>query len=180
MGTLADFDLRHLIADFSCAHLLVLGIADGRSLAEALRHDFTRILAVEPAHPIALEAALRHASEPRLTVIHEPVERGLERALGELPKQSPALFWLDLPPLERQLRTIAAGRDIGRDILIIDDLNLHEDGDYEEEPADDAKRPRDRGRKSGLIDGFLAGSHELQRFRRRGGYLMALPAGGGK
>ena len=154
MGMLGDFDLRHLITDFGCFHLVMLGVGDGRSPADALRFDFKEILAVEPNHRRALEVAIRHAAEPRLEVLHERAEKGLRQALSQLPPAAPVLFWLALPQLESQLRLITGLRQIERDIFIIDDLNALEDG---------------------CAETLLGPTHELQRFSHGSGTLLALP-----
>lgn len=183
MGALTDFDLRHLITDYGCLVLVETGIGKGQATDEAAELDFLQIFAIEPQHKRALDVALRHAANHKVTVVHAKIERGLAEALDEINIEHPALFWLashqpgkdGRPKLEDQLRQIAASRDIRRDIFLVDELRLYEDGVYDEGPCPDENRPLPEFRGLAFFETLLGQTHEIQRSRRRGGYLCAFP-----
>jgi hypothetical protein len=196
MGVLADFDLSGLIADYGCRHLVETGTGVGRGVDEALKHDFRQIFSIEIMHKLALEVALRHSAEHRVTIIHGKSEKGLLEALAEIPPAEPALFWLDAHypgadfrlatydseknhdirlPLERELRLLAANRDIGGDVILIDDLRIYEDADYDEGPCPDHSLPAPEFRHLRFVDEILGKTHRIERSTRRTGYLCAYP-----
>ena len=183
MGALTDFDLRHLITDYGCRVLVETGIGKGQGTDEAATLEFQQIFAIEPQHKPALDLALRHAADHRITVIHGRIERGLEEVLDEIAPDAPVLFWLDAhqpgkdrqPRLELQMRQIAGRRDISRDVFLIDDLRIYEDGAYDDGPCPDSQLPPPGQRSLRFLEEMLAGSHEIQRSRRRAGYLCAYP-----
>jgi hypothetical protein len=183
MGALTDFDLRHLITDYGCRVLVETGIGKGQATDEAAELDFLQIFAIEPQHKRALDVALRHAANHKITVIHAKIERGLAEALAEISSDHPVLFWLAAhqpggdgrPKLEDQLRQIGAARDIRHDIILVDELRLYEDGAYDEGPCPDGTRPLPEFRQLAFIETVLGQTHDIQRSRRRGGYLCAFP-----
>lgn len=139
MATLADFNLNGLKTDFALRHLVGVGIGDGGWVDLAAGLGFDHVHAIESQHKLALQTALRHSARQDITVIHARGEKGLAEALAEIPAAAPALFWLDLDydgadprqqaepdaRLERELRLIAGARDMGRDVLLVDDLSLY-------------------------------------------------------
>lgn len=183
MGLLTDFDLRHLITDFGCRVLIETGIGKGLGTDEAAGLDFLQIFAIEPKHALALPVAIRHAANHKVTVIHARIERGLDEAFAEILPGQPALFWMNghqpgadgRPRLEQQLRLIAARRQIAGDVFLINDWRIYEDGAYDEGPVPEQQRALPDLRRIDFIEEILAATHELQRSRRRTGYLCAYP-----
>ena len=187
MGVLSDFDLRHLITDFDCELLVEAGSGEGLGVDAAAPLDFKQIFAIEPQHTAALATALRHAANHKVTVIHAKIASGLKEVLSEMPADRPAIFWLAAhhpgadgrPQLEAQLRLIAERRDIGRDVILIDHLRLYEDGVYDEGPFPEPHKPRAEFRHLRFLEPLLGHSHQIERSRRRTGYLCAYPRAAG-
>ena len=116
MGALSDFDLAALIAAYGGRYLVETGAGKGDGVEEALRHDFLQVYAIESAHKLALDVALRHSENHKLTVIHARSEKGLREALEEMEPGLPAIFWLKDP---QELRVLASLRDLSRDVFLI-------------------------------------------------------------
>jgi hypothetical protein len=196
MGVLADFDLERLIADRGCRYLVETGTGAGRGVEFAARHDFIQIYSIEIMHKLALDVALRFAADPKVTIIHGKSERGIKEALAEIPAQAPVIFWLDAHypgadfrlaaydaeknhdvrlPLERELRLVAQLRDISRDVFLIDDLRIYEDGPYDEGACPAVSLPAPELRHLRFVDDILGPTHLIERLYRRTGYLCAYP-----
>jgi hypothetical protein len=183
MGLLTDFDLRHLITDYGCRILVETGTGAGKGVDEAAELDFLQIFSIEPQHKSALQVALRHAANHKVTIVHAKIAPGLNEVLDEMADGESAIFWMDAhhpgadgrPPLESQLRLICGRRDVSRDIFLIDDLRLYENGIYDEGPCLEQSRPSREFRDLGYIDALFGKTHEIQRSLRRTGYLCVYP-----
>ncbi len=196
MGVLSDFDLDRLIREYGCRYLIETGTGLGKSLEYAAASDFDQVFSIEIMHKLALEAALRFAKNHKVTVIHGKSERGLKEALEEIPPEAPVIYWLDAHfpgadfrlasykdekneavrlPLERELRLLAGLRDISRDVFLIDDLRIYEDGTYDEGPCPADHRPAEEFRHTRFVDEVLGATHGIERLFRRTGYLCAYP-----
>lgn len=196
MGVLSDFDLAGLISEYGCRFLIETGTGLGKSVDFAAEHKFDQIYSIEIMHALALQAGLRFAKNPMITIIHGKSEKGLREALEEIPQEAPVIYWLDAHfpgadfrlaayrdekneivrlPLERELRLLAELRDISRDVFLIDDLRIYEDGSFEEGPCPADHRPAPEYRHTHFVDEILGATHRFERSMRRTGYLCAYP-----
>ena len=196
MGVLADFDLSQLIADYGCRYLVETGTGIGRGVEEAVKHDFLQVYSIEIMHNLALDVALRFADNPLVTIIHGKSEKGLQEVLEEIDPDTPAIFWLDAHypgadfrmasydsernhdlrlPLEREMRLLAASRDISRDIFLIDDLRIYEDAAYDEGNCKPDQLPAPEFRHVRFVDELLGKTHRIERSLKRTGYICAYP-----
>ncbi len=196
MGVLSDFDLAGLIGQYGCRYLIETGTDLGKGVDFAAQYPFDQIYSIEAKHALALQAGLRFAKNPSITIIHGKNERGLREALEEIPAEAPVIYWLDghspgvaLPaganleekteefrlPLERELRLLAGLRDISRDVFLIDDLRLYEDGAFEDGPCPAEHRLAPEYRHTRFVDDLLGATHRVARTLRRTGYLCAYP-----
>lgn len=104
----------------------------------------------------------------------------------------PTLWWLDahlqdvygMPvdafhplPLEQELRIIAEGRDISKDVFLIDDLRIYEDFPNKPWDPEDRKRYASWNTQEGgaFIDEILSKTHRVSRLFIDDGYVVALP-----
>jgi hypothetical protein len=191
MGILADFNLTALIDDYGCAYLVETGTGSGLGVEEASKHAFQQVFSIDSNHKAALDVALRFAANPMITIIHARIEKGLIDALSEIPRDDGVIFWLDahapgpefrsehsaalILPLERQLRLLAERRDLSRDIILIDDLRLYEDGAYEDGAAALSCLPAPAYRHVRFVEALLGDTHRIERSLRRTGTLSAFP-----
>lgn len=196
MGLLIDFDLGQLIAKYGCRTFVETGTGKGAGIEYAAKCDFDHLYSIEIVHGLALEVALRFAKDHRITIIHGKSERGLKEALEEVPAADSVLFWLDARfpgadyglkpydaekneslrlPVQSELRVLAGLRDLSRDVILINELRLYEDGDYEAGPAPADRRPSPALRNLNIVDELLGGTHRIERRYRQSGCLCAYP-----
>jgi hypothetical protein len=186
VGVLSDFDLARMIADFGCRFLIETGTGEGVDIEFAKNFPFEHVYSIEKSLTLAIKVAFRNAQNQRMTIIHGRSERGIKDALEEIPQDAPVIFWLDtqptfdhdLPPspLERELRLISRLRDTSRDIFIVDDLRLYEDGAFEEGPCPVDQVAPPPFRDLHFVEDILGATHQVSRLTQRTGYLCAFPA----
>jgi hypothetical protein len=152
MGALTDFALE----DFPCNVFFETGTGRGMSLAYALNGGFKRLYSVEvdPATYKAFTLRLRLLLRLRgASLILGESTAALERHLPRIDRNDRILFFLDAHypgevmrqfagyksesdkdrrlPLERELEIIARHRANCRDVIIIDDLRIYENGPFQ-------------------------------------------------
>ncbi len=185
MGELSDFQLDRLIADYGCRFLIETGTGEGVDIEFAGTFPFEHVYSIEKSHKLAITVAFRNAMNQKMTIIHGHAERGLKMVLEEIPLEVPVMFWLDThptfedaqpsSPLERELRVIAGLRDTARDIFIVDDLRLYEDGAFEDGPCPPDLAAPSAFRDLHFVEDILGATHQVNRLVRRTGYLCAFP-----
>lgn len=198
MGTLRQFSLQPLMESFGCRTLFETGTSAGDGVAYASYFTFEEIWSVEIVEGLAQRARQRFAGDARVRILHSSSEDALMRILPSLSPSRPILFWLDAHfpgaddglagykdeadvdrrlPLQRELDIIAALRPQGRDVVLIDDLRIYEEGDYEQGPLPDWAQtlPPDRRNLDFLAASRWAVTHELKRSLKHTGYLMMVP-----
>ena len=198
MGQLSAFDLDAAIEDGGLVNYVETGTGEGISLAYA-QHKFKDL------HSIDIDADLIQAALNRFQgdgSIHLYV--GLSRdmlpvVLGELSIE-PTLFFLDAHfpgadfhkityeesmaryqedafPLVEELKIITSGRNTSRDVFIIDDFSLYEDGDWEAYAWQYKELQGELGlaTNSNEIYPILSDTHVFSIYTAHQGYLVAVP-----
>ena len=150
MGTLTRFD----IGVYDCDVFFETGTGTGTSLAYALESgSFNKLFSVEVHKGTAERAASRFRSHTNVKIINSDSISALRACLPEVTRESRILFFLDahfpgevdrsfagyksaVPtkmklPLPEELEVIAEIRPTSRDVIIIDDLRIYEDGPFE-------------------------------------------------
>ena len=113
MGLPQDFDFSRQ----NCQILVEVGGGGGRGVEAALKHGLQAIFCIEAKHAAALDVALRHADNHKVTVIHARAEKGLKEALEEIPPGIPVLFWLDS---EATRAWLAGNRELKGDTVLVE------------------------------------------------------------
>ncbi|MDR3441306.1 hypothetical protein [Telmatospirillum sp.] len=179
MGTLSDFNLTRMIADFGSRFLVETGTGSGKDAEFAADFAFEQVYSIEESQKRAIKVAFHNARRRNLTVLHSRNERGLKDVLNEIPIDAPVIYWLDSHPsphdLECDLRLIATLRNIARDIFLIDDLRTYEAGDYDDGPASIDEMVPPARRNLAFVDEILGQTHLVNRLSQRTGYLCAFP-----
>ena len=198
MGTLRFFNLQPLMETFGCRYLFETGTGIGDGVQYASYYAFERLWSVEIHPDIAATARDRFAGDPRVTILDATSEEAIAAVLPTIDRATPILFWLDAHfpgadfglanyqdekdvdrrlPLERELELIGRLRHPCRDVLLIDDLRIYEDGPYEMGPMPDyAQTLPPELRNIGFVErGPWARTHDLQRFKEHTGYLVLTP-----
>lgn len=194
MGTIGDFDLRTLHSKYRLDTFIETGTGAGDSLDIARRHCFTRLFSIEIIHALYEQARARFSQSPECVLIHAASESGLRTVLSTLERSSRVLFWLDAHfpgadyglagygdvsekalriPLERELTVIQKLRPHSRDVIIIDDLRIYEDGPYTN--GNWPYRPQWGDDGIAFVENLFGFTHTLVRDYRAEGYLVLEP-----
>ncbi len=179
LGTLADFDLARIIADFGTRFLVETGTGSGGDVEFAAGFPFDHVYSIESSHKLAIQAAFRNARNQAMTILHGRNGRGLKDVLNEIPAEAPVIYWLDSHPsahdLEQDLRLIVSLRSASRDVFLIDDLRIYQDGDYGDGPCPPEQQIPPYRRNLEFVGELLGASHDISTMVQRTGYLCAFP-----
>ena len=198
MGTLRSFNLQPFMEQFGCRYLFETGTGIGDGLAYAAFYAFERLWSVEIHPEVAATARDRFVGDPRVQILEQTSEDALSALLPTIDRAKPILFWLDAHfpgadfgyasykdetnlerrlPLERELALIGKLRHPCRDVILIDDLRIYEDGPYELGPMPDwAQTLAPELRNIAFAERApWSQTHDLQRFHQQTGYLLLTP-----
>ena len=198
MGTLRNFNLAPIIEQAGVVSLFETGTSSGDGVQYARHFIFDEIWSVEIVDEIAQRARQRFAGDSRVHILNATSEDALMRVLPAIAPSKPILFWLDAHfpgaddglrgykdeqdqdkrlPLARELDIIAGCRTQGRDVILIDDLRIYEDGPFEQGPLPDWAQtlaPEQRNLDF-ILTSRWAVTHDLRRIYTHTGYLMLVP-----
>jgi hypothetical protein len=141
----------HDLKKYKCNIFVETGTGIGTGVSHALKYKFERLYSIEINHQLHHEC-LDKFNDDRLELIHNTSFSGLNMILHEINKNDKVLFWLDAHfpgadfqmgsydddisdilkfPLESEINLIYKNRKDCKDVFIIDDLQLFEEGDFE-------------------------------------------------
>ncbi|MFM2486895.1 hypothetical protein [Celerinatantimonas yamalensis] len=198
MGSLRHLPIAQIVQRYHCQTLFETGTGLGQSLQYAQQLPFRQLISCEINDDLytllsQIYAPLRHSE--RLQLLHCDSARALQRVLPEL-NDAPVLFWLDAHypgadfglnqyddepqehirlPLEQELQLIAKLRPNHKDVLIIDDLRIYEDGPFANGPAPASDRLPRFNRNLQLLEQLFAKTHHIFRSYQDEGYLLVVP-----
>ena len=199
MGTLARFDLAALQNQYGLRYFVETGTGRGDSLAvaAALNPGFDALLSCEIEASLVTAAKARFLDDPRITIHPKASAVFLDRVCRLLPRDQPALFWLDAHfpgadyglhgygdeaddavrlPLAEELRAITRHRPDGKDVVIVDDLRIYQDGPFQHGnlPAEvRAVCPKARGVT--FVKSVMGDTHEMKLLYEHEGYILLTP-----
>jgi hypothetical protein len=149
MGTLRKYDL----SSAGCKVFFETGTGLGHSLKHALDNgQFEKIYSTEIHEPTYLRAKNFFSRHKKVQILNKDSATALDEVLKEIPLSVPILFFLDAHfpgeveggfeyshnhvsnismPLKVELELISRVRPSAKDVIIVDDLNLYEDGPFE-------------------------------------------------
>lgn len=198
MGFINQFDLGRIIREFGISNFFETGTWKGDAVGFALQFPFERIISAEIVPIIAEAATLRFQQEKRVKIYQASSAVALSTELPSL--QGNCLFWLDAHfpgadagmaeydamkdenirlPLEQELTIIHQHRKHFRDILIIDDLRVYEDGPYENGNAPSDTIPKN-DRNIDFAHRLFGETHAALKSYRDEGYLLLVPGNDNK
>ena len=198
MGTLRFFNLQPLMEQYGCRFLVETGTGIGDGLHYASYFAFEKLWSVEIHPDIAATARERFARDPRIGILEQTSEEALAAVLPTIDRAVPILFWLDAHfpgadfglatyqdervldrrlPLARELDLIGRLRHPCRDVLLIDDLRIYEDGPWEMGPMPDYAQtlPPEMRNIDFVLSPPWSRTHDLKRFHEHTGYLVLVP-----
>jgi hypothetical protein len=195
MGTLRKYDL----SSCGCVYFFETGTGLGASLRHAIHNGrFTKLFSTEIHKETALKAQALFQSKPAVEIRNENSTIALKKILLSLDPLEPILFFLDAHfpgevsenysydknihnditmPLKEELKIIKALRATSPDILIVDDLNLYEDGPFENgNIVKSYANIKGEERDLSFIDKIFE-DKDISRDYRDEGYLILKPSG---
>jgi hypothetical protein len=195
MGTLRFFNLQPLLEQYGCRILFETGTGLGDAVKYASYFRLDRMVSVEINRELAEQATDAVGRDPRVSIMCDTSEGALRKVLPRIPKTVPILFWLDAHfpgadyglgeyqgeanpdlrlPLQRELATIAELRAGARDVLLLDDLRVYEDGEYGQGPCPAEALPPAGARNLDCLQPWQA-THDIRRLYQHTGYVMLTP-----
>jgi hypothetical protein len=151
LGELFLHKLDEYIEKYGCQVFFETGTGIGTGLLHAMKYDF-KILYSTEINKDLFKQNIPLLADDRVRLLNVESVVGLHLALALHTEDEPILFWLDAHfpgadfglgkyddpmdesirlPLESELQTIKGIRPNAKDVFIIDDLQLYEDGPYE-------------------------------------------------
>lgn len=193
MGSISRFNINKIATDYHCLHFVETGTWKGDGVAYALQTNFTRIISIEIIPGIAEEAQKRFQHNKNVRIVTGDSVPVLSRELPLL--QGNCIFWLDAHfpgaeegirrydaendedrrlPLEKEIGIIRVSRPHFKDVLIIDDLRIYEDGPYENGNAPADTLPK-ANRNIDFVTSHFGTTHHISRLYRDEGYIILTP-----
>jgi len=155
MGLLREHKLTDYINKYNLKYYFETGTGKAECLEYALRYPFEEYWTVDIDEDLIEESfnKFKNMSKNINLLIGKSTEI-LDEYVPQIPKESPTLFYLDAHfpgadfqkctyeesirehkkdafPLEEEVDVILEKRDVSKDVFIIDDLVLYEEGDFE-------------------------------------------------
>ena len=195
MGELRFFNLTDSIKDYDLTVFIETGTGQGGSVESILCYDkIEHIYSIEIIKELYDECVKKFEKYSNVKIINASSYDGLIELLPTIPKHKNILFWLDAHfpgadfhftsyedtsneklriPLESEIDLIYSLRKDCRDVFIIDDLRIYEDGPYEAGNWD--KRKELGGDGLDFIINKYASTHIIHKDFNHQGYLFLLP-----
>jgi hypothetical protein len=151
MGELNIHNLNNYIIPFNLTVFVETGSGKGEGIKHALNYSFKKLYSIEIV-PQLYEHCKTTITDPRVKFLNQCSVDGIENSILEEENEN-ILFWLDAhfpgadfhfnsydhlsehkklhKPLEAEFNTIWAKRSNKKDVFIIDDLRIYEDGPFE-------------------------------------------------
>jgi len=183
----------HDLSKYGCDVFIETGTGKGTGLSHALKYRFAELYSIEINETLFTECKQKFQS-PRVELLNDTSVNGLDRILRNMYPNNRILFWLDahfpgadfqlanydddIPmntklPLREEIAVIAKYRQGCKDVFIVDDLQLFEDGDYELKTPPEFLR-KYRTSNQFIYDTFGA-THAFTKDYRHQGFLILTP-----
>jgi len=198
MGEINIFDLTPYVEKHNCKTYFETGTGKGVCLSHALNFDFEKFYSVDLDEELVNDAKNRFVGYP-LTLINDYSSKALEQYIPTL-TQEPVFFFLDAHfpgadfhkmsyeesirtykeeafPLHLELQSIKKSRNTDKDVFLIDDFKLYEEGDYEFGGWDYSGLQEELGlvTKSQFIYDLFKDTHTFEKSLRHQGFLFIIP-----
>ena len=193
MGSLKNFNLPKIIAEYNIRYLIETGTWKGDGVAYAKQFRFEKILSTEIVPSIANAAKERFKNSPKIEILTGNSIDIFKQRLPNL--NGNCLFWLDAHfpgaeekingyndyadedvklPLKKEIELIRSLRKNHHDVILIDDLRIYEEGPYESgNMPEDILRPSEKN--IDFIFQEFGNTHNIVRSYVREGYLIVTP-----
>jgi hypothetical protein len=198
MGEINIFDLTPYVEKHNCKTYFETGTGKGVCLSHALNFDFEKFYSVDLDEELVNDAKNRFVGYS-LTLINDYSSKALEQYVPTL-AQEPVFFFLDAHfpgadfhkmsyeesirtykeeafPLHLELQSIKKSRNTDKDVFLIDDFKLYEEGDYEFGGWAYSELQEELGlvTKSQFIYDLFKDTHTFEKSLRHQGFLFIIP-----
>ena len=197
MGELNIHNVSDYIKKYDLKNFIETGTGIGTGLSFAAQNSFKNLYSIEIMKELFVENYEKFECDDRITLLNNDSIKGLELIIENQMDDSPCLFWLDAHfpgadfgignyednyeakikiPLEEELKLIAEKRD-GNDVLIIDDLRIYEDNNYQSKVNKTVLNIRKEFDINGIgfIEDLFGDTHTFKRDLRHQGFLILEP-----
>ena len=198
MGEINIFNLTPYVEKHNCKTYFETGTGKGVCLSHALNFNFEKFYSVDLDEELVNDAKNRFVGYP-LTLINDYSSKALEQYVPTL-TQEPVFFFLDAHfpgadfhkmsyeesirtykeeafPLHLELQSIKKSRNTDKDVFLIDDFKLYEEGDYEFGGWAYSELQEELGliTKSQFIYDLFKDTHTFEKSLRHQGFLFIIP-----
>lgn len=196
MGLIKRFNLDKMIEDYKTTVFFETGTFWGDGVAYALQSSFERIISVEIVPDIAKKAADRFAANKQVKIVEAESTAAMEKELGQISDN--CVFWLDahFPGADAGMKEYNADMDEGvrlplvhesaiihrlrkgkRDVIIMDDLRIYEDGPFTNGNVPADALPKE-DRNIDFVYKYFNATHSVHKLYQEEGYILLLPKPG--
>lgn len=203
MGDIKIFDIQQVVERGTLECFCETGTLHGDAVEFIRQFGFKTIVSIEIVESLAQKAANRFANDLRVKIINGDSSKILS-AICKQQLTGNTLFWLDAHfpgadnhlaaydgekntntrvPLKVELEIIKQRADKFKDVIIIDDLWLYEEGPFEWGTFNDhmkkfhngEKREDICGQDSSFIYELFQSTHNIKKVNQHQGYLILTP-----
>jgi len=193
LGTIRQFNLGRLIKEYKAPNFFETGTFRGDGVDYALKFPFFQITSVEIIPEIANEAKERFSNNDNVKIITADSVSALRDELPAI--KTNCIFWLDAHfpgadagitaydsenaeevrlPLVKELEIISTVRKKFKDVIVVDDLRIYEDGPYKNGNVPEDALPK-MNRNISFVYSNFERSHIVLKCYLDEGYILLLP-----
>lgn len=196
MGDLNIHDLQAYIDKYGCNIFIETGTGIGDGIAHALKYPFDFFYSIEINKELYKRAYEKIYPNNKVVLINKPSIEGLQAVFGNIISEHTCLYWLDAHfpgadfqlasysdeiahnlkyPLIHELRLIRNRRKGKKDVYIIDDLQMMEEGEYELKMTDEFLDKHFQREIRLEISQMFKDTHDFRKDNRHQGFLILTP-----
>ncbi|HVG13423.1 MAG TPA: hypothetical protein VM935_00630 [Chitinophagaceae bacterium] len=193
MGRIKRFNLRKLIDISGAEFFFETGTWRGDGLAYAARYPFQKLYSSEIIESVATKAKKRFEHNSKVTIVTGSSTEALQTITPSL--NASCVFWLDAHfpgaeeglkeynefedetiklPLEKEMEIIAKRTSRFQDIILVDDLRIYEEANYESGNLPENVLPP-KVRNVDFVTKMFGRTHTIIRSIKDEGYLIVVP-----
>lgn len=192
MGSIKTFDISNIIKDFNLSIFIESGTHLGDGVNDAIQYEFETLYSVECLQDSFNSAKNRFKDNENVKLYCGYSKDKLPEIIKDVPDNKFILFWLDahLPcyysktdptefqeqlrfPLQDQLSIIKNLR-LGRDVIIIDDLGMYVEGDFQRQRFPEHLRSNSN-KLIDTINKMFSETHDIKLLTTNSGYVLITP-----
>jgi len=195
MGNLKFFDLKYYIEKYNAKTFIETGTAQGHGLEYASQFEFDKLYSVEFSTELYQICIEKFKDNKKVNIFNTTSKNGLE-TIFQKKIENNIVFWLDAHypyadvsptfdnynkgddelrlPLEKEIRLIHEKRPNSKDVIIVDDLRIYEDNNYECGNILRGINPPNN-RSIEFIYELYSDTHTITKDLRNEGYLIIEP-----